>query len=156
MKELGREPDPVLQVEDDPTVAGESVQSVGAQAIRAVRVQLDLPIEAVCDRHDRASHHGLTRALRRPPHSEELPFDERVLERTAPSPRLGAERADHETPGKPKPPGPGNGGAASRLRAQHRRRIPEFDRKRAAQVEVLVPEKEAHVLLEQDRAHQRP
>jgi hypothetical protein len=147
VKKLGGEPDPVLQVDDDATVPRESVQPIGAQAVRAVRLQLDFAVEAVSDRHERASHHGLTRALRRPPHSEELPLDEGVLERTAPRPRLGAERADQETPRKPEPLGPLNGGACRPLRAQYRRRVAELERERAAQVEVLVPEKIAHVLL---------
>jgi hypothetical protein len=148
VKKLGREPDPVLQVEDDPAVSRESVQPVGAQAVRAVCLHLDLAVEAASNRHKRASHHGLMRALRRPPHSEELPFDERVFERTAPSPRRGAERADQEPPRKYEPLRPLKGGAGRPLRAQHRRRVAELERERAAQVEVLVPEEEAHVVLD--------
>jgi hypothetical protein len=148
VKKLGREPDPVLQVDDDPTVAGESVQPIAAQTIRAVRLQLDVSVEVVSDRHERASHHGLTRPLRWPPHSEELTLDDGVLERTGSRPRLGAERTDQKTARKPETLGPLHGGAGRLLRAQHRRGVAELERERAAQVEVLVPEEVADVVLD--------
>jgi hypothetical protein len=150
VKKLGREPDPVLQVEDDPTVARESVQPVGAQAARPVRLHLDLAVEAVSNRHERAPHDGLPGELRRPPHPEELPLDEGVFERTVPSPRCRAERADQEPPGEREAPGPLEGRADRGLRAQYRRRIAELEGERVAEVEVLVPEKETHVLLDRE------
>ena len=151
MKKLRREPDPILQVEDDPTVTRESVQPVSAQAVRAICLHLDLAVEAVSKRHERAPHQGLARQLDWPPHPEELPLDEGVFERTAPSPRCRAERADQEPMGEVEPLGPLQGGAAGRLRAQHGRRVAELEGERGAQVEVFVPEKKSHVLL--DREH---
>ena len=150
MEKLGGEPDPVLQVDDDPTVAREGVQPVGAQAVRPIRLQLDLAVESVSHRHESAPHQRLSRELGQPPHAEELAFDERVFERTAPRPRRGAERAEQKPPGKREPPGPLKGGADRGLRTQDRRGIAELEGERRAQVEVFVPEHEAHVVLDRE------
>ena len=146
MKKLGSEPHPVFEIEDDPAVARERVKSVAAQAVRAVRLHLDLPVEAVSDRHERASHDGLARALRRPPHPEELTLDDGIFERAAARARLGGQRADQEPARKHEPLGPLRSGAARGLRAQYRRGVSELEGKRTSQVEILVPEEEAHVV----------
>ena len=146
MKKLGSEPHPVLQVEDDAAVAGERVQAVGAQAVRTVRLHLNLPVEPVSHGHERASHHGLDRPVRRTPHADELPLDEGIFERAAAGARLSGQRADQEPARKNEPLGPFDGGAARRLGAQHRGGIAELERKAASQIEVLVPEEVVHVV----------
>ena len=146
MKKLGSEPHPVLEVEDDAAVAGKRVQPVGAQAIRTVRLHLNLPVESVPHRHERAPHHRLDRSIRRTPHADELPLDEGIFERAAAGARLGGQRADQEPVRKNESLGPFGRGAARRSGAQHRGGIAELERKAASQIEVLVPEEKVHVV----------
>ena len=150
MEKLGREAHPVLQVEDDPAVARERVQLVGAQTVRAVRLHLDLAVEAISHSDERPSHHGLRRRCGGPPHCEELPLDERVFEGTASGPRLRAECPDQETPGNVNSPGQAKLGAGRRVRAHHGRRVAELEGECVAEIEVLVPEKVAHVGLDRE------
>ena len=150
MEKLGREAHPVLQVEDDPAVARERVQLVGAQTVRAVRLHLDLAVEAISHSDERPSHHGLRRRRGGPPHCQELPLDERVFEGAASGPRLRAERPDQETPGNVNSPGQAKLGAGRRVRAHHGRRVAELEGECVAEIEVLVPEKVAHVGLDRE------
>ena len=80
-----------------------------------------------------------------------LHADETIDAPIASFPRCRADRADQEPMGEVEPLGPLHGDAAGPLGAQYRRGVAELERERAAQVEVLVPEKESHVLL--DREH---
>ena len=150
MEELGRQAHSILQVEDEPAIARERVQPVGAQPVRAVRLHLDLAVQAISHREERPSHHGLPRRCGGPPHSEELPFDEGVFERAAPGTRLRGERPDQETPRDVDSPGQAKRRAGRGLRAHHRGRVAELEGESPAEVEVLVPEKVAHVVLDRE------
>ncbi len=150
MEKLGRQAHSVLQIEDEPAVARERVQLVGPQPVRAVRLHLDLAVEAISHGEERPSHHGLRRRRRGPPHREELPLDERVFERAASGTRLRGERPDQESPGNVNSPGQAKLGACRRLRAHYGRRVAELEGESAAEVEVLVPEKVAHVGLDRE------
>jgi hypothetical protein len=150
VEQLRRQADPVLQVENHPSVARESVQPVGAQPVRSIRLHLDFAIELVPVGDESAADHGLRRGLGRTPHRQELAFDERVLERAGPGPRRRAERRDQEPSRNSQPLRPGRPGAHRGLGVQDRRRVSDLERQLTADVEVFVPEEEPDVVLDRE------
>ena len=147
MEELGGQTDAVFQVHDQAPVARERVETVGAQTVRPVGFELDFFVEAISPREKDSPGERLGRALVRAPDAENLSFGERVLERASTGAGRRGEGAHQEPSREDEPVRPLQRRPDRLLRAPDLRGIAELEGERVPQVEVLVAQKEGHVVL---------